>query len=74
MRKPKDTRWHIKSIAEIVLILIFIVCLIGFLASWVVMIWNKEIAGHIIGFSVVIGIFNLLVIVSCDKDWRKDYE
>ncbi len=71
--KEKDTMWYVKSITDIIILLIFMVCLVGFIGSWFVFIWNKELANVVMGWSVGVGFFNLLILVSCDKEWRRDY-
>ena len=73
MIKEKNTMWYIKSTCEIAMIFIFIICLIGFISSWFVMIWNKVLSNNIMGWSVCVGLVNLLFLISCDKDWRQDY-
>ena len=71
--KEKDIMWYLKSIFETTMIIIFMICLIGFIISWVFMIWNKNLANNIMGFSVCIGFVNLLFMMSFDKDWRTEY-
>jgi uncharacterized membrane protein len=73
MNKRKNIMWHIKSICEIAMILIFIVCLMGFIGSLFILIWNRILANNIMGWSVGIGFVNFLFLISCDKDWRQDY-
>lgn len=69
----KDTMWYIKSTIEAIMIFIFMACLIGFVVSLFIPIWNKEIANIVMGWSVSIGVFNGFFLVSCDGGWRRDY-
>ena len=70
----KDIMWYIKSTIEVIQILVFLACLIGFISSWFVLIWNKEIANLMIGFSIPIGLVNALFIATSDSRWRESYE
>ena len=71
--KKKDIMWYIRTITEAVMIFIFGACLIGFITSWFVMIWNKELSNFIMCYSVVLGLVNFAFILSTDKEWRRDY-
>jgi len=70
----KDRMWYTKTWVEAIQVLIFMVCLIGFIVSWFVLIWDNEIASTIMGFSVGIGAFNFLAMLSANSRWREDYE
>ena len=70
----KDAMWHIKSVFEIICILIMIICIFVFIGSWVALIWSKSVANTMLGSSICFGLLNFVVIISCDKDWRRDYE
>lgn len=70
----KDFMYYVKSITEVVMILLFIICLIVFIVSWIVFIWNKEVANIMMGWSMGIGFVNLLSTISWDSRWREDYE
>jgi len=72
--KQKDFMWYLKSIIETTMVVIFMSCLIGFFVSWIIMIWDKNMANNIMGFSVCIGLVNFLFILSFDKDWRTEYQ
>jgi len=82
----KDIMWYVKSIIEAFLILILIVCLIGFVAGVISIIiaipltWGKPLSyypypwlNNVMVWSVCIGFVNFLIMVSCDKEWREDY-
>ena len=72
--KEKDIMWYVKSTIDVIVILIFIICLIGFVSSWFVLIWYKDVANIIMAWSLSIGFVNFLFLVSCDKEWRQDYK
>jgi len=69
-----DAMWYIRSFFDVVMILIFLICLIGFIASWFVLIWNKEIANIMMGCSFCVGLVNILFLVSSNDGWRVFYE
>jgi len=78
--REKDIMWYIKSTCEIIMMVIFIICLIGFVSSFCVslfyhMITNNtmKIAHIIMAWSICVGLFNFTILISCDKDWRRDY-
>ncbi len=84
--KQKDTMWHIKTWIEVIQIFIFMVCLIGFVGSFIIMlvsipvIWEKPISYQplpwlncVMAWSMGIGLPNFLCMLSCDKEWRRDY-
>ena len=69
----KDAMWYIKSTLDAIMILIFLSCLIGFILSLLVFFWNKEVSNLMMGFSVCIGLVNILFMISVDDRWREDY-
>ena len=70
----KDIMWYVKSIIEAIMLFIFMACLIGFIASLVIMFFcQKEWVNILMGCSVCIGVVNSLFLFSCDKEWRRDY-
>lgn len=83
----KDKMWYIKTWVETIQISIFMVCLIGTVISFIVLIvafpivWGKPISyqpipwlNNLMGWSVCVGLVNFLLMLSCDKNWRDDYE
>ena len=70
----KDFMWYAKSALEAVLILIASVCLIGFVISLFMMLFDSKTAAGVMGVSFSVGAINMLFMVSCDKDWRVWYE
>ncbi len=84
--KQKDTIYHIKTVIEIIHILIALICVIGFVGGFIIvlvfipMIWGKPIGyqplpwlNYVMGWSMGIGLSNFLIMLSCDKEWRRDY-
>ena len=82
-----DWKWKVKSICEVIMIAIFMACLAGFLISFVSMIiLLPKVIGtsihenlypwlnNLMGWSICVGLVNFLFMISCDKDWRRDYE
>jgi len=67
--------WYVNSIIEIILTLIFLICLIGFVITFVgiFFLYQKLWLSNIMGWSVGIGIINILFILSYDIDWRRGY-
>ena len=83
----KDKMWYIKTWVEAIQILIFMVCLIGTVVSFVFlliafpMVVGKPISyqpfpwlNTLMAWSVCAGLLNFLIMLSCDKEWRRDYE
>jgi len=68
MITKKNIMWYIKFAFEAIMIFVFIACLIGLLVSLILLLWNKEIANIIMGFSVCIGFVNALL--SFSWEWR----
>jgi len=86
IHKQKDIMWYIKSVLEAIMIFVFIVCLIGFVATLIIMVvgipmvWGKPISYHpfpwfnqLAGWSICIGLINLVVMISYERYWRRDY-
>lgn len=84
--RQKDIMWHIKAWSEAIQIFIFLVCLIGFIASFIIMmfdipdVWGKPItyrphswSTDLMGWCMSVGLINFLFLISRDKDWRRDY-
>ena len=69
----KNITYYIKSIFEIVMLVIFFLCLIGFISSFIIMIWNLPLCIYIMGYSVSIGFINFLFMISWDYGWKEDY-
>ena len=86
IHKQKDLMWYIKSVTEAIQIFVFLICAIGFIITFLIMlctlpeVWGKPISynpdsviGDIMGWCVGIGLVNFLFLISRDKDWRRDY-
>ena len=71
--KQKDKMWHVKTVCEIIMAAIMILCWIGFAISCLLLATNEDLANNIMGCSVCIGIVNFLVMVSRDNNWRLEY-
>jgi len=63
--KNKNILYYLKRIAEIIMIFIFFICLIGFFSS----IFMR--AGNLMGYSASIGLLNFLFMAAWEWDWRK---
>jgi len=71
----KDITWHIKTWVEAIQIFILMVCLIGFVGTFVIMwAYPKPLVQLVMALSFCIGLLNFLIMLSSDKDWRDDYE
>ena len=78
----KDKMWYVKSICDVIMIAIFMICLIGFVITFVISLSYRIIAGNPIavvvsntmGWFMGIGLMNFLIMISYDSDWRRDYE
>lgn len=70
-----DARWYIKSTIEVIQIGIFVICLIGFVVGFIAMWFNqKPWVSNTMGWSMGVGVVNVLFMVSADSRWRDDYE
>lgn len=83
----KDKMWYVKTWVEIIQIFIFMVCLMGTVASFIIlivmffMVVGKPLSyqpfpwlNNLMAWSVCVGLVNFLIMLSCDKNWRDDYE
>ena len=82
----KDWKWKVKSIFEVIVILIAVICFFGFVAGMICVVvlipfvWGTSTINpypwlnHLLAWSICVGLFNLLIILSCDKEWRREYE
>lgn len=84
--KQKDFMWYAKSTTEAIMLGIGLVCFLGFIVGMIFvfigipMVWNKPISyqpfpwlNYLLAWSICPGLVNLLIILSCDKEWRQDY-
>ena len=69
-----DFMWYFKTITDVIQALIFIVCLIGFVVTFIIMWFNNSVwVSNIMGWSVCVGFINGLFMISRDRRWREDY-
>ena len=73
----KDIMWNVKSVFEAIIIFVFVACFLGFIISfftlWFIPKWLENVHNTVFAISVCVGVFDILLMASWDKEWREDY-
>ena len=68
----KDIMYYIKGIYEVIMILTLIICAIGSIFCYIAAVFGYQWP-CVFGWFVGIGFVNLLIMLSVDANWRRDY-